>query len=170
MNQSRESVIVGGICQSVVHVAVRGLGSMHNSRIVYDFVQEQVGRGAKRLVVDMRDCLSMDSTFMGTLLLMHEILAQAGGSMALARVSASNLVKLSELGITSFVPVEDGLPTPPMELVKLPIEKDDPLTRVELVEQAHEQLVNKSEKGRQLFGSFLAALRRGRPEDGRKKK
>ncbi len=60
-------IFVGQLPQGVVWVRVVGKGSFQNSPALREFAGCMVERGANRFVVDLDDCTSLDSTFMGTL-------------------------------------------------------------------------------------------------------
>jgi anti-anti-sigma regulatory factor len=46
---------------------VEGSASSAGSTALRDFAREMIHRGARGFIVDLRNCLMMDSTFMGTL-------------------------------------------------------------------------------------------------------
>jgi len=48
-------------------VKVAGKGSFLNSGNLKEFTREMVNRGYREFVVDLEDCVMMDSTFMGTM-------------------------------------------------------------------------------------------------------
>ena len=57
-------VAVGG---PTVWVKVEGKGSFLNSGNLKEFAREMLDRGYRDFVVDLADCTTMDSTFMGTM-------------------------------------------------------------------------------------------------------
>ena len=46
---------------------VEGKGSFLNSGNLKEFTKEMINRGYREFIVDLEDCIMMDSTFMGTL-------------------------------------------------------------------------------------------------------
>ena len=62
-----ESSIQVGVSGPAVWVRVEGKGSFLNSGNFKQFVREMVDRGYREFVVDLVDCVMMDSTFMGTM-------------------------------------------------------------------------------------------------------
>src|SRR5262245_53366010 len=54
--------------RSAIYVRVQGLGSMHTASTLEAFAEAQVREGARQLVLDLRDCTGVDSTFMGLVL------------------------------------------------------------------------------------------------------
>ena len=62
-----QSSIQVGVNGQTVWVRVTGKGNFLNSGNFKDFSREMVNRGYRDFVVDLQDCVMMDSTFMGTL-------------------------------------------------------------------------------------------------------
>lgn len=62
--QSSIQVAVNG---DAVWVKVEGKGSFLNSGNLREFTREMVNRGYREFVVDLENCVMMDSTFMGTM-------------------------------------------------------------------------------------------------------
>jgi anti-sigma B factor antagonist len=62
-----ESSIQVGISGPAVWVRVAGRGSFLNSAGLKDFARAMVNKGYREFVIDLKDCVMMDSTFMGTL-------------------------------------------------------------------------------------------------------
>ena len=143
-------------------IAVEGLGSMNNSNGMYSFISKGFSSGFSEVFIDLESCDGMDSTFMGTLLLIHEEAVQAGGGLVLANVSPYNVSKLEELGVAHF-----------LKMSKAPISEDiifEPLPasggssgRMSLVLRAHEELVEKNEANAKVFESFINALKGSLP-------
>jgi len=62
-----ESSIQVGVNGPAVWVKVEGRGSFLNSGNFKEFAREMVDRGYREFVIDLANCVMMDSTFMGTL-------------------------------------------------------------------------------------------------------
>ncbi|MEP6776878.1 MAG: STAS domain-containing protein [Chthoniobacterales bacterium] len=62
-----QSSIQVGVNGEAVWVKVEGKGSFLNSGNLKEFTREMLNRGYREFVVDLADCLMMDSTFMGTI-------------------------------------------------------------------------------------------------------
>ncbi len=62
-----DSSIQVGVNGQTVWVKVEGKGSFLNSGNLKEFTSEMVKRGYREFVVDLADCATMDSTFMGTI-------------------------------------------------------------------------------------------------------
>src|SRR6516225_2298881 len=61
-----ESIQVG-VSGPTVWVKVEGKGSFLNCANLKEFAREMLNRGYHEFVVDLADCPTMDSTFMGTI-------------------------------------------------------------------------------------------------------
>ncbi len=62
-----ESSIQVGVNGPTVWVKVEGKGSFLNSGNLKEFAREMLDRGYREFVIDLADCVMMDSTFMGTM-------------------------------------------------------------------------------------------------------
>lgn len=150
--------VLAGRKHKAVLVAVRGLGSMNNSQAIFEYVRSAAEDGAKELELDLKECRSMDSTFMGTLILLNDTLSEKGGSMRLVSVSMANRDKLDELGISNFLDIREEACSLEVDMAPL-CQAGKASARMELIEDAHEELVRKDKRNEGTFGPFLAALR-----------
>src|ERR1700746_3288443 len=62
-----DSSIQVGVSGATVWVRVEGKGSFLNSGNLKEFARAMLDRGYREFVVDLADCVMMDSTFMGTI-------------------------------------------------------------------------------------------------------
>ncbi|MBA3387500.1 MAG: STAS domain-containing protein [Verrucomicrobiota bacterium] len=62
-----QSSIQVGVNGKAVWVKVEGKGNFLNSGNLKEFAREMVQRGYREFVVDLENCVMMDSTFMGTM-------------------------------------------------------------------------------------------------------
>lgn len=62
-----QSSIQVGVNGPAVWVRVEGKGSFLNSGNLKEFAQEMVNRGYREFIIDLENCVMMDSTFMGTM-------------------------------------------------------------------------------------------------------
>lgn len=62
-----QSSLQVGVNGDAVWVRVEGKGSFLNSGNLKDFTREMVNRGYREFYVDLAQCATMDSTFMGTM-------------------------------------------------------------------------------------------------------
>jgi len=62
-----QSSIQVGLNGQTVWVKVEGKGNFLNSGNLKEFAREMVNRGYREFIVDLENCIMMDSTFMGTM-------------------------------------------------------------------------------------------------------
>lgn len=62
-----ESSIQVGVNGSAVWVKVEGKGNFLNSGNLKEFARAMVDRGYREFIIDLQNCATMDSTFMGTM-------------------------------------------------------------------------------------------------------
>ena len=144
--------------QTMMYIFVDGMGSMNNSNGMYRFLHEGFGRGFKDVCINLSSCEGMDSTFMGTLLLIHEEAVQVGGSLYLINLSSYNRSKLEELGVAHFLKIGSLEASKNISFEVLPAE-DDSSGRMSLILRAHEELVCRNSANEVVFGSFIKALK-----------
>ncbi|MBF0197305.1 MAG: STAS domain-containing protein [Planctomycetes bacterium] len=156
---SRISAISVACHESMMLIRVKGLGSMNNSNGFYRFISEGHKKDFTDVCINLEDCDGMDSTFMGTLLLIHEETTNHDGNMVLINVSDYNRSKLDELGVGQFLDIGKKLEVPPeLEYAPLPSE-DDNNERMALVLRAHEELIKKNTDNEKKFGVFINSLK-----------
>lgn len=107
---SRHSIIPGH-CGDVVWLRVEGAGSRENSADVSRHVQPQILRGTDTFVVDLEQCTSLDSTFMGMLIgLAKQVRHDVQGCLHVINAKGRNAQLLRGLGVQYFCSVteDDG--------------------------------------------------------------
>lgn len=139
-------------------ISIKGQGNMNNSHAIYNFVQKVKSKGIEDICIDMHSCSSMDSTFMGTLMLMHEESSTDSSHMYLINVSPANREKLVELGLDEFLDINQQRELPNLEFKKLEVDEDLEL-RMQLILKAHEELIHRNDKNKIKFDSFVKSLR-----------
>lgn len=86
-----------------VWIRVEGRGSFQNSPALKEFSRKQIDEGRRKFVVDLKGCLAMDSTFMGTLAGLAVRLRDTGaGELWVVNRNAHNADLLSGLGIDTL--------------------------------------------------------------------
>jgi len=145
--------------QRAVYIRVNGLGSMNNCLCVRDFLDDMGAQGRSFVVVDLKYCTGMDSTFMG-------VLAGAatdereGRRMAVAVVNADpHLVKLlRSVGLTEIIYVDpEPFEAPDLEfhhLEETATEKE----RLACIRTAHEHLMKISADNERIFGPLVRLI------------
>jgi anti-sigma B factor antagonist len=104
---SRHSIIPGH-CGDVVWFHVEGAGSRENSADVARYAQPEIERGKRSFVVDLADCTSLDSTFMGMLIgLAQQVRQDVEGCLHVINARGRNAQLLRGLGVHYFCSVSE---------------------------------------------------------------
>ncbi len=106
------------IADAVVMIKIPGGATFHSSLDFKTLIQELRNRGHERFLLDLRDCLVMDSTFLGVLAGLGQRLTAAPGAGEHSRMKlmcpsprVSDL--LENLGVTHLFNMVNGFPTVP---------------------------------------------------------
>lgn len=86
-----------------VWIRVTGRGSFQSSPALKEFARKMMDEGRRGFVVDLKDCIAMDSTFMGTLAsLAIRLRDLGGGELWVVNRNARNTELLAGLGIDTL--------------------------------------------------------------------
>jgi anti-sigma B factor antagonist len=109
-----QSSIQVGVNGPVVWVRLEGKGSFLNSGSLKEFAQEMVNRGYREFIVDLQNCVMMDSTFMGTLAGVALRLKELGnGHLHVVHCGIRSRELLSGLGLDQIFSIHtDGTAAP----------------------------------------------------------
>lgn len=149
-------------------VRVVGRGSFKVSPALKEFAMAAIERGGLELVLDMQDCIGMDSTFMGVLAGLALRLREREGRVVMVNLSARTRALLATLGLDQVVqPFMAG--ETPADFAKLPggapvlsaLEDRERTMRetAETMLEAHQNLVKISPDNLPKFKDVLAFLR-----------
>lgn len=140
---------------------VEGLALQSNATGLHDFLQAMFSQACSRLVVDLTDCLGMDSTFIGVLAFTVNYFGDDDKHVVLLNLDPRSEKTLKKVGLLPRVAVGNGefkLPEvtfSPIPDVHLP---SDDRERLVEVKNLHEELVKLNENNRIQFGEFIDAI------------
>jgi anti-anti-sigma regulatory factor len=119
-----QSSIQVGVNGPTVWVRVEGKGSFLNSGNLKEFAQEMVNRGYREFVIDLQDCVMMDSTFMGTMAGLALRLKELGhGHLHVVHCGDRSRDLLSGLGLDQIFSIQsNGTQAPECQDVGAPAE------------------------------------------------
>ena len=170
-----EQGLFAGGTDKIVRIAVRGPGNFTVSPLLKQFGVLAIAEGCTRLVLDLRECSAVDSTFLGVLAgLAGRGKRQDQWRMDVIRLSEKLRDTLVTLGLDRLMALHA---TVPADLAGLPEGTDglQPLrprpppdrnaTRQTMIE-AHESLSELSETNAQRFKDVLAFLRQNGTGNG----
>lgn len=149
---------------NVVYFRVIRLGIASIGLDLWDFAEAMAREGFGRFVIDLSQCQSFDSTFMGVLLGVADGPASAeGGDVTVIHPSEHHIKLMDEVGVSTKIRVirEDAPALPEdLELVPLPPFPRSARDRVRKIRDAHVRLCEADERNKAKFGPFLNLLDR----------
>jgi anti-sigma B factor antagonist len=149
------------IQSGLAFVRVHGRGTFKIAPGLKQFGMAAMEKGCNRLLVEMGDCLGMDSTFMGVMAGLAVCLKKKDGELVLFHVSEKNVLLVKVLGLGHLVRVEQGEvsdPIMPTGTRVLEVGEDkDAITKTMIT--AHEMLVKVSPDNIVKFKDVLAFLK-----------
>lgn len=159
---SVQSSILVGVNGPAVWVKVEGRGSFLNSGNFKEFTREMVNRGFREFVVDLENCATMDSTFMGTMAGVALRLKDLGhGRLHVVHCGERSRDLLTGLGLDQIFTIHaNGSVAPQCEVLAqqgTAHESKDEQKRDML--HAHEALCEVAPENHALFKDVLAYLR-----------
>jgi anti-sigma B factor antagonist len=100
MGEAMDTVRVRQEGQAVT-IAVRGKGTMRHAAALRSFCEEALAGGALTIELDLRDCIYLDSTFLGTLLSLKRAAMKQGTGAEIVLVSLAEDCRrvLSHMGM-----------------------------------------------------------------------
>jgi anti-sigma B factor antagonist len=109
-----ESSVQVGLCGRTVWVKVEGKGSFLNSENLKEFACGMLDHSYREFVVDLADCVTMDSTFMGTMAKVALRLKELGrGRFHIVHCGSRNQELLSGLGLDGIFDIDANGGSPP---------------------------------------------------------
>lgn len=122
---------------------VEGRATMTQSLPLRRFVERCLAGGVTAVRVDLRDCIYMDSTFLGTLLTLHGVMTRRGqGRLTLVAPSLLCDRLLQQMGLGEVFTTDPGGEPDAGPWTDLPLEAEDPNSFRRNVVQAHEELAS----------------------------
>lgn len=145
-----------------LYVRIHGLGSMINAPTLEAFAEKAIDDGVSQLVLDLKRCTGVDSTFMGLILgLSNRLRDQDGVSgIVLVNVDEHALKQLKSVGVDAFVMVKAGktrLP-PALRMTELTVADTTDRERLKLMVRAHKELITADARNEAKFGAFLEGI------------
>jgi anti-anti-sigma regulatory factor len=145
----------------VGYARVLGRGSFKISASLKEFGATLLLDGHNRLIIDLRECIGMDPTFMGMLAgLSQRFRKDHNGSIAMTHVSPKIHGLMSTLGLIRMVEiVTEAAPMPDAGLRDLAHTPQSALESAQTMLEAHEKLVEIKDDNRLRFQDVLDYLR-----------
>jgi anti-sigma B factor antagonist len=142
---------------------VDGRATMHQSSPVRRQAEASLAAGVLRINVDLRDCLYMDSTFLGTLIILNKQLGERQGRFSLIAPSQACSKLLRQMGLDDYLSEHADAVSPTTGWVELPAGANDSQSMRRTVEQAHQELASLPGKPGAQFEEVMRCLNRAAP-------
>lgn len=159
-----DSISFAELPDSLFVVRVEGRGSFHNSMELRRLSDAMTERSpvAPRFIIDLRDCVTMDSTFMGVLAsIALRQLKTAKEKLIVANANAQNVRLLSTLGLSQFIQVREAVSAAPLSSEDFQcLIKADQTRRERIIHmiEAHKELCEADPSNNMRFESVLKYL------------
>lgn len=158
-----ESSIQVGVNGPTVWVRVQGKGSFLNSGNLKEFAREMVERGYREFIIDLANCMMMDSTFMGTMAGVALRLKELGrGHLHVIHCGERSKDLLSGLGLDQLFNIHsDGENPPECESIKHAANgaQDQKHEQAQTMLEAHEALCEAAPENLFRFKDVLEYLK-----------
>lgn len=139
-----EGLVYTAVSKDMAWVRVGGRGTFLNSHPVKRWLLTRVEEGYRHLIIDLSNCKSMDSTFMGAVTGLSLRMRRLGRTpVVLANVTAHNRRLLETLGLDRFLELEEKFEIDTsLAWELLPVESLDKLATTKHMIDAHEQIMD----------------------------
>lgn len=164
---AEDTISFATLPDQIVVIRVSGRGSFHNSvemRRLAEAMGQRPGVSSPRFVIDLIECITMDSTFMGVLASMGLCQLKAlGEKMVITNANEQNMRLLKTLGLSQFMTVREFQAEAP-EGVKdgdfrcLATEEVSRTDRIVHMIEAHQELCDVDPSNNLRFESVLKYL------------
>jgi anti-sigma B factor antagonist len=160
MEISGDSVEVA-IQTSDAFVRVHGRATFKIGPALKQFGMMAYEKGCRRIIVEMQDCVGMDSTFMGVLAGMATHLKKSEGSVVLRNISDKNAFLIKMLGINHLVTIDpNDVSTSAMPCNSKPLQTGvDKQQMTQTMITAHEALIEAAPDNMVKFKDVLVYLK-----------
>jgi anti-sigma B factor antagonist len=183
-SEQPEDKLLVAISGDIALIRVLGRGSFKISAAMKDVSTAAIESGCKSLVLDMAECLGMDSTFMGVIAgLAFRLKQKATGRVTMVNLSPRTRGLLATLGLDEVIDPHMAGATPETlqpffqnaanRLTALDMRENSARVTAETMIEAHENLVKLSPENLPKFKDVLTFLRedlKAVPRDGQKLK
>jgi len=155
---ARSSMMVARSGEAV-YIRINGPGNMKICPTLQDFAKRMIVEGYKKFIVDLEECSTMDSTFMGTMVEIASMAPPLTESLMIINPQEHCEGLLEGLGLDNVLRVkQEQIDLPVVELEPLPEYAVGQNERMRLIRRAHENLIKADKRNDEKFGPFLRQL------------
>jgi len=149
-----------GTTSQKAFIRVKGRGDFQNSQVLKDFINAMIEKGLTDVMIDLKECHTMDSTFMGVLAgTALQLKNKYQKRLTLYHVEEHNLKLLTTLGIHIFMNIIPDEPTAPTQFEELPTGSASKENLAQEMLKAHAILMEISEENRVKFKDVYEYLK-----------
>lgn len=154
---TQPSIFADTESDNAVLVRVEAKGEFTNAPCLREFAEKMIAAGRREFIVDLKNCPSMDSTFMGMLAgITQRLTAAGGGKLWVINRNHRNTELLDDLGFTALF--EEG-PAPACGTSAVPLDFiADKATTREVMIEAHEACIQANPSNAAKFKDVLEHL------------
>lgn len=145
---------------------LEGRATMHGRLPIRRVAEQALAAGARRVRVDLRRCLAMDSTVIGTLIYLARAAGQHGVEFALISPSPACRETLAQMGLDPLFPVETADELPAAAWTDVSADRDELAVFQRDVVQAHQTLAALPGPAGETFRAVAECLKRERTDPG----
>jgi anti-sigma B factor antagonist len=143
-----------------LHVQVEGRATTPEGLALRRFAEERIAAGATAIWVDLCRCTYMDSTFVGTLMVLERAVERWGGELAAVSPSVQCTRVLYRMGLDGFFPLRSVEPAggPAGEWTRLEPTLQDVSAFKAGTFEAHQELAGVPGRAREQFLPVVRAM------------
>lgn len=153
-------------------IKVIGKGSFVNSHPIKKWMLDKLKQGCSSFLIDLSSCVTMDSTFMGTITGFSLKMKRLGNKpIILGNITEHNRRLLETLGLDRFLDIKEKIEIDSNVVWKeLTVESLDKLTTTKHMVDAHEQLMDTDDNIKNQFKTVHEFLRKDLEKQLKRKK
>ena len=159
--EKEESILVGK-CDNIVILRIYGKGDFINSQYVKDYIYNLLESENPEIIIDLSQCSTMDSTFMGTLAgISSKLMQKKLHKLILLNMNSHIEALLKNLGLLYILDSRNKI-EPPISSEMKPIDMQE-LSKTNCIIhmiEAHEKLIEADSKNEVKFESVLNLLKK----------
>ena len=152
------------------YVEVYGPGNMNITPVLKDICYAMMDEQKTMILVDLKTCDIVDSTFMGTLVGIQERMTAVWGiegKLLIINPSDEHLRLFDMVGISHMIhTVPDIIDVPDFALTGIPVGKVDREEKLRVIVEAHEKLIQLNDINKDKFEKFLGVIKEEMNQDG----
>jgi anti-sigma B factor antagonist len=146
--------------KQAVYIRVTGLGNFNNAGPMREYSEKAFQEGVAAVIVDLKACTGLDSTFMGTLMAFLDWdVNNKPVTVSVVNATPPTMRAMASLGLPKILHVRTRpVRFPDGKLMRLHEGWQDKRRRTLLIRDAHVALIRADKDNEERFGPFVEAL------------